>query len=163
MLAAKFRSKTELHSFLSVECLAYLPPPQTINIYYLKGVLNGKIKCKSNFTSNILCKLVVTCSEVQYLFVPQYASLTIEKLLEEFKGAKDLNLFWPQGEGEILRLPRQFCLNIMNTVCGEAFRRFVKNQVEERNNKLADVKDLTIDMDPQIKAAFMASSHISCK
>ena len=62
-----------------------------------------------------------------------------------------------------MRLPRQYCLNVMSTVCGEAFRKFVKEKIEERNNKLADVKDLTVDMDPEIKAAFLASSHISCK
>ena len=51
----------------------------------------------------------------------------------------------------------------MNTVCGECFRRFVKVKIEERNNKLADLKDLTVEMDPEVKAAFLASSHISCK
>ena len=46
MLASKFRSKGELHSFLCVDCSAYMPPMPTINIYFLKSLISGQLKCK---------------------------------------------------------------------------------------------------------------------
>ena len=41
MLAAKAKSKGELYAFLRTECNAYLPPVQTINIYFLRDVFVG--------------------------------------------------------------------------------------------------------------------------
>jgi hypothetical protein len=35
-LAEKFQSKKEVYNFLSMECDAYLPKSDTINVYFLK-------------------------------------------------------------------------------------------------------------------------------
>ena len=44
--SAKFRSKNEVYSFLSIDVAAYLPPPECATIYFLKDLVNGKKKCK---------------------------------------------------------------------------------------------------------------------
>jgi hypothetical protein len=35
-LAEKFKSKAELHNFLSLDCKAYLPTMRSINIFFFK-------------------------------------------------------------------------------------------------------------------------------
>ena len=44
--AAKFRSKTEVYAFLSIDASAYLPPRDSVTIYHLKDLITGKKKCK---------------------------------------------------------------------------------------------------------------------
>ncbi len=44
--SAKFRSKTEVYAFLSIDVGAYLPPKEAVTIYHLKHLVNGKKKCK---------------------------------------------------------------------------------------------------------------------
>jgi hypothetical protein len=45
---AKYKSKREIFTFLTVECGAYLPPYDTVTIYFLKDLLSGHKKCKFN-------------------------------------------------------------------------------------------------------------------
>lgn len=44
--ASKFKSKAEVHYFLTVEVGAYLPPKENVTIYFLKDLITGKRKCK---------------------------------------------------------------------------------------------------------------------
>ena len=41
---AKFRSKRECYNFLTVECHFYLPPYDTLTIYFLKDLVTGTKK-----------------------------------------------------------------------------------------------------------------------
>ena len=45
--AAKFRSKYEVYTFLTVDAKAYLPAPESVTIYFLKDIVRGAKKCKS--------------------------------------------------------------------------------------------------------------------
>ena len=44
--AAKFRSKTEVYTFLAIDVGAYLPAKEGVTIYHLKDLITGKKKCK---------------------------------------------------------------------------------------------------------------------
>ncbi len=44
--AAKYRSKTECYSFMTVKAKAYLPSYETITLYFLRDLMAGKTKCK---------------------------------------------------------------------------------------------------------------------
>ena len=44
--AAKFRSKYEVYQFLTIDALAYLPPPECVTMYFLKDLVRGVKKCK---------------------------------------------------------------------------------------------------------------------
>jgi hypothetical protein len=43
---AKYKSKREIFTFLTVECGAFLPAYDTVTIYFLKDLLSGRKKCK---------------------------------------------------------------------------------------------------------------------
>ena len=45
--ASKFRSKTELYSFLTLDVKCYLPAPHTLTVYFLKDLVTGVKKRKS--------------------------------------------------------------------------------------------------------------------
>ncbi len=51
--AAKFRSKTEVYSFLTVDVGAFLPPRDVVTIYFLKDLVMGNKMCK--FPLCMLC------------------------------------------------------------------------------------------------------------
>jgi hypothetical protein len=46
LVAAKYRSKPECYNFLTVKCKAYLPSHETVTIYFLRDLIEGKSKCK---------------------------------------------------------------------------------------------------------------------
>ena len=52
-------------------------------------------------------------------------------------------------------------INVIYTRVGPPFKAWVEERVQERNDKM--VKDNFIEMDPEIQAAFKASTHISSK
>ena len=47
--AAKFSTKRECFTFLTIDCKAYLPDYDTLTIYFLKDLIAGKKKCKCSF------------------------------------------------------------------------------------------------------------------
>ena len=44
--AAKFSTKRECFTFLTIDCKAYLPAYDTVTIYFLKDLIAGRKKCK---------------------------------------------------------------------------------------------------------------------
>ena len=44
--AAKFKSKREIYTFLTIDGGAYLPSYDVLTIYFLKDLLQGRKKCK---------------------------------------------------------------------------------------------------------------------
>ena len=51
----------------------------------------------------------------------------------------------------------------MHTVVGTQFSDWVRQQIDERNEKLTSDHNLNIELDPEIAAAFRASSQVSSK
>ena len=62
-----------------------------------------------------------------------------------------------------LRLPRQWVINLFNSVIGKPFARFVNDIIQKRNETLADKNNLMIEMDPEIAHIFSQSTSISSK
>ena len=48
--ASKYKSKREVYNFLTIECHAYLPPYDTLTIYFLKDLISGAKKSKLSNT-----------------------------------------------------------------------------------------------------------------
>ena len=44
--AAKYNSKRECYSFLTLDCKGYLPDYHSVTIYFLKDLIAGRKKCK---------------------------------------------------------------------------------------------------------------------
>ena len=62
---------------------------------------------------------------------------------------------------DIMRLPKQYLINVVYTIVGQQFAQWVKEKVEERNNKVSVDKGLLIEVDDEIANAFAASTAIS--
>ena len=54
-------------------------------------------------------------------------------------------------------------MNLIYTLVGDDFKRWVAEKVRARNDKIASKHDLMLDMDPAIAKAFLASSMVSSK
>ena len=70
---------------------------------------------------------------------------------------------WLPDMIEIPRLPKEYIANVAFTVLGKPFGDWVKGQIEMRNYKITTEKQLNIDIDPELAAAFNASSAVSSK
>ena len=64
---------------------------------------------------------------------------------------------------EIKKIPNQWLINVMYTVIKEPFGAWVKQQIEERNRRVAVDKNMLIDMDPEIAEVYAASTSVSSK
>ena len=106
--------------------------------------------------------LVVKCDSVAYLFCPQYESLSLQKILHQASANEDVWPYFPDQK-DIHKLPRQWVVNILYTIVGRPFADWVQEQINGRNEKLANDHNLMIELDPEIAAAFKASTQISSK
>ena len=66
-------------------------------------------------------------------------------------------MYFPEGK-ELLKLPRDWIANVANTIVGVPFEQWVKQITEARNSKVASKGNLNIEMDPELAAAFAAST-----
>ena len=71
-----------------------------------------------------------------------------------------MNAF-PLEEQERLKLPRQYIINLIYTLAGQQFRTFVDALVDKRHNKVAEQKQMFIELDPEIAEMFNQSSAVS--
>ena len=68
--SAKFKSKREIYTFLTVKCQAYLPRVEHITMYYLRDLFSGDKKSKLVFFINLTYFIVISCTQMKYIFVP---------------------------------------------------------------------------------------------
>ena len=61
------------------------------------------------------------------------------------------------------RLPRQWLINVCNTIMGRPFAQWVEGVCRHRNEFLASKHDLLIEMDPDIARVYTQSTSISSK
>ena len=91
-----------------------------------------------------------------------YKGLKIETFLErglQFPHVKD---YLPDARDHH-RLPRQWIINVIFTIVGEPVKEFVQTHIKERNDQLAEKRNLIIELDADIANAFQQSINISSK
>ena len=93
------------------------------------------------------------CNDIKHLHVQQYEGLTLETIFERAKLVPGVLDRLP-CEKEIVKLPKQYLINVIYTVVGEQFAVWVKAKIDERNAKVTSDKDMMINVDPDIAAAF---------
>ena len=106
--------------------------------------------------------VVIKSENAKHLHVPMYESLTVATILEFGQHSDKLKSYLPE-ERDMYKLPRQWIINVIYSLCGDSFREWVSQQVKDRNERLAEKRDLMIDLDPDIAAAFTRSAYISSK
>ena len=70
---------------------------------------------------------------------------------------------FPTEAREIDKLPRQYITNVIYTLVGKPFALWVDQRVEDRHRKIAEDRDLNIELDPEIASIFQASNAVSGK
>ena len=65
--------------------------------------------------------------------------------------------YLPEKSIELPKTPKQWVCNIIASVIGEPFNKWVAKQVDNRHQKVAEAKDLMIKMDPEIARVFRDS------
>ena len=159
--AAKYRSKREVYTFLTIDGNAYLSAFDTLTVYFLKDLVAGNKKCKCALNGNMP---VVNAERVRYVNVPQYEGLehlTICNFLDQ--ASPEMARYMPDEHCEIKKLPRGWVINVGASVVGKPFLDWIKQKIQERNDKQARERNLLIKMDPQLAAAFNNSTHHSSK
>ena len=94
----------------------------------------------------------------------QYEGLTIEDMLNFAGNHRSIMEALPVVEKEILKLPRSYIANVINTIISpdDAFRLWVKARVNERHSRVVQDQG-TIEMDPEIAEVYRQSKAISGK
>ena len=116
-------------------------------VYFLKDILSQK-------------KRYVPNERVQTLFIPQYKNLSVERILAFVVEKPSVADFLPD-ELDLVKVPKQFIVNVCAAVLGNEFRNWVHHQVQERNAVMCAKKEMMISMDPEMAAKFRASTHVS--
>ena len=105
----------------------------------------------------------VLSKEAKHISVPYYESLSLEKI-QQFcqRHPSDINLYFPDRR-EIHKISREWICNIIATVLKNIFTDWVRSQIENRNEDMTLKKEMNIELDPDIAAAFNASTSVSRK
>ena len=107
-------------------------------------------------------KNYIAAENVAYLHLPHYEDFRTSDILEFIKPYGEVWKCLPVDK-EIPKAPKQWLINVAYSGIGDDFSVWVKKKVEARNAKVTKEKNLMVDMDPEILAAFQASTHISRK
>ena len=146
------QSKSECYRFLSSDCHVFLPPQDTVTIWFLKELMAGD-------------RRRISCKDVKLINVPQFEGLSKEKVLawvEKRPNKKEILRALPAEEREIKKLPRAWIFSIINTLDGE-FGKWIEIKKKERVALLVKERELGINMDPEIARIFRSCSAISSK
>jgi len=123
-----------------------------VTVWFLRDLAEGRRK-------------IIKCTAVKVIQLPHYEGLTTEDILEfaeGFNGGAALRAL-PEDRKELLKLPRSYIANVIYTEAGEPFQDWANKIINDRNKKIVQSKDLTINMDPTLAAIFKASSAVSGK
>jgi hypothetical protein len=94
------------------------------------------------------------------IFVPQYEFLALEDVIEFASNYEGVSDYFPVGR-EMRKMPRQYICNMIYSIVGDPFMKWVKNRVAARNSKVAVTNNLNVTLDPNVAKAFALSSAIS--
>ena len=112
----------QVYRFLCSSVRAYLPSYDTVTLYFLRDLVSAK-------------RRIIKCEDVKVIQIPQFEHLAIPDMLEFARqhegGAAMMAL--PEMKKEINKLPRAYIANIIYSVVGEPFLRWMNERVEARN------------------------------
>ena len=67
----------------------------------------------------------------------------------------------PSEQREILKLHRNYVSTVIYTLVGEPFAVWVKERIQERNNKILQEQNMNAQFDPEIAAILDKSTSVS--
>ena len=100
---------------------------------------------------------------MRHLGVPQFEGLSTKDILNWAKSYPEVALALPIEQREVEKLYRQYIINVVYTLVGSPFKKWVDKVLEDRSKRITEEKNLAIELDPEILKAFKASSSVSGK
>ena len=73
--------------------------------------------------------------------------LTVDKITTWISDKPACHPYYPIWK-EMAKLPKQWVVNVAYTTLGNPFKEWIKQAIEDRNEKVTIKKDLNINMDP---------------
>ena len=114
-----------------------------------------------NLINHLLVEILA--KEVRHVYVPQYESLTLKKIMEFVQdGNMNVMDYFPDKQ-EIDKVAREWICNVIATLLKNKFTDWLKSRVDKRNKDVVDKGEMNINMDADIFAAFQASTAVSSK
>jgi len=146
---AKFQSKGEVYRFLTHDCGVYLSTYETMTVWHMADLAaNRRRRIKE--------------TDVKVINIPHFEGLKIETMLEYAALQPDVMQYLPAVAREREKLPRSYLGNLIYTVVGEPFRRWVEGRVDERHDQRRQHDD-QIHMDAEIAEAYKNSTAVAGK
>ena len=146
-LGLKAKSKKEVYDLLCNEGGIYFPPIDDAHHKYISQVIVGD-------------KLHLKCKDIKVCRVPHLKGLTVDDLLKF--GMEETNLIDYLPEYEYRKLPhRQWLCNVLNTLLGDTFTKFVQDRLEDRAKFVVRKKELNAKALPEFASIFNKSQNIS--
>ena len=146
-VAAKWRSKKELYSVLTIEGDLFLPPIADWNQGYLRSIWNGD-------------KLCIKWSDVKVIKVPHLEGLQVKKIIDFASEYFNVQQYIP--DYEYTKEPnRDWICNLVNTLLQNEFKAFMTEKLSFREAKIIKDKNLGIIAKPEIIDIFKNSKSIS--
>ena len=63
------------------------------------------------------------------------------------------------NEKDLYLLPRDYLINVINIIEGDAFREWMTERIEKKNKEYLLTQKKFIDVDPEIARIFAAATH----
>ena len=101
-------------------------------------------------------------SHITHVRVPAYENLSLEQIFSHFDDNAVVYKYLPSGN-EMRKVPKVWICNVLATVAGEPFIAWVSQQINQRNATVIQEKQLAIEMDEEVAAAFRTSTAVSRK
>ena len=94
-------------------------------------------------------RVIIKCDDVKVIQLPHYEGINIESILEfaeSYNNGEAMKCL-PENKKEILKMPRSYIANCIYTLVGEPFQDWANNKIEERNQKVVQDQNMSIQMD----------------
>jgi hypothetical protein len=141
-----------VYRFLATDVGAYLPGYSHCTIIHLKELISNQ-------------RRLIKSVDVKHVTLPLFTGLYFEDLLQyarNYNGGEIMEAL-PSIEREIHKLPREYLGCMIQSIADGDFTRHVKKQIEDRNAKLVQERDMGITMDQSILDIFNQSNAVSGK
>ena len=77
--------------------------------------------------------------------------------------ANPIVLEYLPAQKEMMALPREYLITVLHSILGEDFKKWVDQQIAQRDLASKINMNENISMDPEIAKIFMEATHTTCK
>jgi hypothetical protein len=106
---------------------------------------------------------MIKAKDIKEIHIPLFEGLSCADLLKFGMKYPKVRQALPLEQREIDKLLRKYVGNLIYTLVGQPFADWVEDVIQDRNKKLAEDRNMAIEMDPEVYKVFMASTAVSSK